>query len=174
MNIFLIGPMGAGKSSIGRQLAKELRLTFYDSDTEIETRTGIGIPWIFDVEGEAGFRKREERVIADLTKLHNIVLATGGGVVLSESNRQALAGAGKIIYLDVSLAQQLTRIERDRERRPLANTDDLPATLQRMQALRHPLYQMLADWTFNTDNLSVRTIVQAIIAKLQTVKMGDQ
>src|SRR5438270_798093 len=112
-NIFLVGPMGAGKSSVGKSLAKQLGLDFYDTDEEIEVRTGVDLAWIFDLEGEEGFRRREAAVVADLTKLSGVVLATGGGTVMTPENRTLLTARGAIVYLDVTLEHQHTRVVND-------------------------------------------------------------
>ena len=128
-NVFLIGPMGAGKSTIGRLLAKELKYPFKDSDREIEVRTGADIPWIFDVEGEEGFRQREEAMIAELVHEDGIVLATGGGVVMRPANRAALKSGGLVVYLCTSVEQQLQRTAKDRQR-PLLQTADPEAVLR--------------------------------------------
>jgi shikimate kinase len=135
-NIFLIGPMGAGKSSIGRYLAKELQFTFYDSDKEIETQAGVSIPWIFDVEGEMGFRKREERIMAELSAKSPIVLATGGGSILSSANRAVLAARGIVIYLTVSLQQQLERVSQTHDRPLLLHATDPAKVLADLQKQR--------------------------------------
>lgn len=161
-NIFLIGPMGAGKSTIGRTLAKELKLDFYDSDEEIEQRTGADISWIFDIEGEDGFRKREQRVIDELTQKQNIVLATGGGVVMTTENRTALAGRGTVIYLKTSLQQQFERTKRD-TKRPLLQTEDIESRLVDLQDERAPYYEELADISFETDKLTVKAVANNII-----------
>lgn len=161
-NIFLIGPMGAGKSTIGRTLAKELKLEFYDSDEVIEQRTGADISWIFDVEGEEGFRKRELKVIEELTQKSNIVLATGGGVVTSPENRNALAARGTVIYLKTSLQQQYERTKRD-TKRPLLQTDDLETRLEDLRQEREPHYEELADISFETDKLTVKAVANNII-----------
>lgn len=161
-NIFLIGPMGAGKSTIGRTLAKELKLEFYDSDEEIEERAGADISWIFDIEGEEGFRKREQRVIDELTRKNNIVLATGGGAVMTPENRTALAARGTVIYLKTSLEQQFERTRRD-TRRPLLQTDDLETRLQELREARDPLYEEIADISFETDKLTVKAVSNQII-----------
>jgi shikimate kinase len=166
-NIFLIGPMGAGKTSIGRQLAQNLRLDFYDSDEIIEQRTGADIPWIFDIEGEDGFRKREEEVIAELTKLRNIVLATGGGVIASPKNRQVLTDNGTIIYFKASIDGQIERTGRSKKR-PLSSEKTL--RIKKLQNLWNeyaPLYESLADFVYHTENSSVSLIVRDIIEKLQ-------
>nr|WP_188668255.1 shikimate kinase AroK [Legionella impletisoli] len=161
-NIFLIGPMGAGKSTIGRTLAKELKLEFYDTDEVIEERSGADISWIFDVEGEEGFRKREQKVIEELTQKNNIVLATGGGVVMSPENRNALAARGTVIYLKASLQQQFERTKRD-TKRPLLQTDDLEQRLETLKEEREPFYEELADVSFETDKLTVKAVANNII-----------
>lgn len=162
-NIFLIGPMGAGKSTIGRTLAKELKLEFYDSDEVIEERTGADISWIFDVEGEEGFRRREQKVIDELTQKTNIVLATGGGVIMTPENRNALAGRGVVIYLRTSLQQQYERTKRDSTKRPLLKTDDLEGRLEMLRDEREPFYEELADVSFETDKLTVKAVANNII-----------
>ena len=122
-NIFLIGPMGAGKSTIGRELADRLHLEFFDSDQEIERRTGADIAWVFDLEGEEGFRKREEGVIEDLSEKQGIVLATGGGSVISLQVRNRLSARGIVVYLETTIDKQVARTQRDR-RRPLLQTSE--------------------------------------------------
>ena len=166
LNIFLVGPMGAGKTTIGRQLAKALDKTFLDSDHEIETRTGADIPWIFDLEGEAGFRRRECQVIDELTRRKGIVLATGGGAVLAEENRRHLADRGVVVYLRTSVEQQLQRTARDRSR-PLLQTEDPRARLQELFVQRDPLYREIANIVVDTDNRSVRSTVNAILKQLR-------
>src|SRR3990167_5637819 len=143
-NIFLIGPMGAGKSTIGRALAKELKLEFYDSDEVIEQRAGANIAWIFDIEGEEGFRLREQKVIDELSQKTNIVLATGGGAVMTPENRNVLAARGTVIYLKTSIQQQHERTKRD-TKRPLLRTDNLEARLKELDQERAPYYDELAD-----------------------------
>jgi shikimate kinase len=164
-NIFLIGPMGAGKSTIGRALAKELKLEFFDTDEVIEERTGASVSWIFDVEGEDGFRRREQKVIEELTQKNNIVLATGGGVVTTPENRTALAGRGTVIYLKTSLAQQFERTKRD-TKRPLLQTPNLEGRLEDLRLEREPLYEELADVSFETDKLTVKAVANKIIKYL--------
>lgn len=168
-NIFLVGPMGAGKSTIGRTLAKELKLAFYDSDEVIEERAGASVAWIYDIEGEEGFRRREQRVIDELTQKHNIVLATGGGVVMTTENRNALAARGTVIYLKTSLQQQYERTKRD-TKRPQLQTKDLEARLELLRKEREPYYEELADMTFETDKLTVKAVANHIIKHLY----GDQ
>jgi shikimate kinase len=166
-NIFLVGPMGAGKTSIGRQLAETLGMDFVDSDHEIEARTGASIPWIFDVEGEAGFRKREQAVIDELTRRKNIVLATGGGAVLSPENRKHLQSRGTVIYLAASVDQLLERTRRDRNR-PLLQTEDPRARLEALMREREPLYKEVADIVLPTDHSNIRQSVNKIIKLLKS------
>ena len=164
-NLFLIGPMGAGKSTIGRALAKELKLDFYDSDEVIEQRTGASVAWIFDVEGEDGFKRREQKVIDELTQKTNVVLATGGSVVMTPENRNVLAARGTVIYLKTSLQQQYERTKRD-TKRPLLQTDDLEGRLISLQEERQHYYEELADVSFETDKLTVKAVATKIIKYL--------
>jgi shikimate kinase len=163
---FLVGPMGAGKSTIGRQLARCLKLKFIDSDREIEIRTGVDIPLIFELEGESGFRKRERKVIDELTARPGTILATGGGAVMDKLNRQRLASRGHVIYLHTSVEQQLRRTAHDRNR-PLLQTADPKQKLQELMALRDPLYREIADWVIETDGCRVRDVVQQIAHKIE-------
>jgi shikimate kinase len=165
-SLFLTGPMGAGKSTIGRQLSRQLRMTFYDSDREIENRTGVDIPLIFELEGEQGFRKRERLVIDELTSLPNIVLATGGGAILDADNRKHLAERGLVIYLHASVNQQLARTKHDRNR-PLLQTDNPRQRLEDLMQLRDPLYREIADLVIDTDGKRVMAVVNQIIRKLK-------
>ena len=165
-NLILVGPMGAGKSTIGRLLAKELHLPFKDSDKEIEVRTGADIPWIFDVEGEQGFREREQAVIADLCREDGLVLATGGGAVLRQKNREALRAGGRVVYLHASVEQQLERTARDRNR-PLLRTANPGQVLRDLLALRDPLYREIADVVIETDQRPPRMVVQEILTCLE-------
>ena len=164
-SVFLTGPMGAGKSTIGRQLSKQLKMAFHDSDHEIEQRTGVDIPLIFELEGEAGFRRRETAVIDELTRLPDIILATGGGAILDPVNRQHLGSRGRVIYLHASVDQQLKRTGKDRNR-PLLQTDDPRATLEELMAVRDPLYREIADLVVDTDGKRVRDVVRQIIQQL--------
>lgn len=168
-NIFLIGPMGAGKSSIGRDLARQLKLEFYDTDQEIESRTGADIPWIFDVEGEAGFRVRETKVIDELTQQAGIVLATGGGSIIASDNRNFLAARGVVVYLKASIEQQLKRTAKDKKR-PLLQTAQPRDVLEKLKEERESLYDSLADVSFETDGLTVRAVSMKIIKHI----MGEQ
>ena len=165
-SFFLTGPMGAGKSTIGRQLSKQLGLPFHDSDHEIEARTGVDIPLIFELEGEAGFRKRECIVIDDLTRLPGIVLATGGGAILDPANREHLNSRGQVIYLHASINQQLKRTRMDRNR-PLLQTKDPLARLEELMATRDPLYREIASLVIDTDGMRVRDVVNKIVQMLE-------
>ena len=162
-NIFLIGPMGAGKSTIGRHLADELHLEFFDSDQEIEKRTGADIAWIFDIE--EGFRAREETVINDLTDKQGIVLATGGGSVVSKAVRNRLSARGIVVYLQTTIDKQVARTQRDK-RRPLLQNDDPEAVLRRLAEERNPMYEDAADYVVDTDDQSARAVANQIIEKI--------
>ena len=164
-NIFLVGPMGAGKSTVGRQLAKALDMEFVDCDREIEQRTGVTIGVIFEVEGEEGFRKRETAMIEQLTERDGIVLATGGGVVLDEVNRSRLRARGFAIYLNAPIDLLLERTARDKQR-PLLQTDDPKAKLISLAAEREPLYQQVADMVVKTDRRTARHVVKEIVRRL--------
>ncbi len=165
-NIFLVGPMGAGKSTIGRELADKLHLEFYDSDQEIERRTGADIAWVFDLEGEEGFRKREESVIEDLSDLQGIVLATGGGSVISSQVRNRLSARGIVVYLETTIDKQVARTQRDR-RRPLLQTSEDPRTvLENLAVERNPLYEEIADVIVQTDDQSAKVVANKIVERL--------
>ncbi|GAP74289.1 Shikimate kinase 1 [Pseudoalteromonas sp. THAF3] len=158
--------MGAGKSTIGRHIADQLHLEFYDSDNEIERRTGADIAWVFDIEGEEGFRRREETVITDLTELQGIVLATGGGSVVSKEVRNKLSARGIVVYLETPIEKQVARTQRDK-RRPLLQTKEDPQdVLERLAEERNPLYQEVADFTVRTDEQSAKVVANQIIEKL--------
>lgn len=165
-NIFLIGPMGAGKTTIGRQLARELKKKFYDSDRVIEQHTGADIPLIFDLEGEEGFRKREEAVIDELTAMGDIVLATGGGAVLREQNRRHLSERGTCIYLYSDLSSLLERTRKDKNRPLLHGEEEPEVILKRLMQQRDPLYRKTADHIVDTGNNSIRGVIKAIIGCL--------
>ena len=171
-NIFLVGPMGAGKSAVGRQLARMLRRDFHDSDAEIEARTGVDIPFIFEKEGEAGFRRREREVIDALTALDGIVLATGGGAVLAPENREVLASRGLVVYLDASVDQQLERT-RLSNHRPLLDTPNPAERLAELMQERAPLYREIATLTVSTDGRMVREVAQEIRRSLAELHEGS-
>lgn len=164
-NIFLVGPMGAGKSTIGRHLADELHLEFYDSDQEIERRTGADIAWVFDLEGEEGFRVREENMINELSDKQGIVLATGGGSIISKAVRNRLSARGIVVYLQTTIDKQVARTQRDK-RRPLLQTDDPEQVLINLAEERNPLYEEVADYVIDTDDQSARAVASQIIDKI--------
>ena len=163
--------MGAGKTTIGRQLAKQLRRRFYDSDREIEKQTGVSIPLIFELEQEAGFRQRETTMIDKLTQRHNIVLATGGGAVLNSENRRFLKSRGHVIYLHAPIERLLERTSRD-QNRPLLQTADPRKTLEALMTIRDPLYREVADTIVETNDQPVRNVVSMIIEQLQKDTQG--
>ncbi|CAL4324332.1 Shikimate kinase 1 [Buchnera aphidicola (Periphyllus testudinaceus)] len=165
-NLFLVGPMGAGKSTVGRNLAKQLKMKFYDSDEEIEKRTGADINWVFDVEGEKGFRKRESRIIYELTHKKGIVLATGGGSVISSENRRCLTSYGIVIYLKITIQKQLIRTRKDKNRPLLHTKNSLEYTLKKLKNERNHFYKNISDIIINADNYSAQTIVKNIIKSL--------
>jgi shikimate kinase len=160
-NIFLIGPMGSGKSAVGRQLARILDAPFYDSDAEIERRTGVDIPFIFEKEGEAGFRQRERETIEALTQLEPLVLATGGGAILLPENRVHLAERGCVVYLHTSVEQQVNRVRHMRNR-PLLNDVDATGKLTELMTERAPLYMEIADLTVATDGRRIQSVAEEI------------
>lgn len=164
-NLILIGPMGAGKSTIGRLLAAELSREFYDSDHEIQARCGADIPWIFDVEGESGFRDRETQMIRELARHEGVVIATGGGAVLREENRRLLRESGTVIYLLTTVEQQLRRTAKDRNR-PLLQRGDREQLLRDMFSLRDPLYRATADVVVRTDRRGPRAVVNEIVRRV--------
>lgn len=166
--IFLIGPMGAGKSSIGRELARSLGYDFRDTDDYLRERTGVDIATIFDFEGEEGFRRREADAIATLTKLDRTVLATGGGTVTQEANRRLLTERGYVIYLRTSLDFQLARTRQSRHNRPMLDTPDPEKRLRELAEEREPWYRELADFIIDTDNQSVRQVMQRLATEFGT------
>jgi shikimate kinase len=168
-SVFLIGPMGSGKTAVGRALARSLGLAFHDSDAEIERRTGVDIPFIFEKEGEAGFRQREREAIEALTRLPHIVLATGGGAVLLPENRRCLAERGCVVYLETSVAQQADRVRRGRHR-PLLQRGDVAGRLRELMEVRSPLYGEIADITVPTDGRRVPAVAGQILRELAAVR----
>ena len=167
-NVFLVGPRGAGKSTIGRHLARVLGQRFVDADREIEARTGASISLIFDLEGEAGFRRRESAVIAELAAGEGLVVATGGGAVLDPGNRAALRQRGTVVYLHAPLEVLIRRTRRDRDR-PLLQTADPQASLERIVRDRDPLYREVADLVIETDHRSVPSVVSEVARRLSAL-----
>jgi shikimate kinase len=166
-NLVLVGPMGAGKSSIGRRLSERLGMHFVDADVAIEAATGASIPLIFEMEGEDGFRARERTVLAELCAHPDQVIATGGGAVLDPENRRVLAASGYVVYLRTGIERQLERLERDRHR-PLLRAPDRRARLEALAAPRNPLYEDVADMVYDSDHASVASAVDALCLQLAT------
>lgn len=165
-SIFLVGPMGAGKSTVGKLLAEKLHYQFVDSDHEIEARTGANIPMIFDIEGEAGFRAREASMIDELSQRESVVLATGGGVVETESNRQHLRSRGFVVYLKSPVEALIQRTKHDRNR-PLLQTENPAQVLRDLMQRREPWYTEMADLVVETEQVSVHKVVKKIIDGLE-------
>jgi shikimate kinase len=165
-NIVLVGPMGSGKTAVGRSIARHLGRPFYDSDAEIVRRTGVDIPYIFEREGEAGFREREREAIEALTGLKGIVLATGGGAILLAENRRLLAQRGCVVYLDTSVGQQAERVRHGRNR-PLLSNVDPAARLEELMAVRDPLYRSIADIVVATDGRRVKAVAEDIVRMIR-------
>jgi shikimate kinase len=165
-NVFLIGPMGSGKSAVGKQLARLLRAPFFDSDVEIERRTGVDISYIFEREGESGFREREREVIEELTRSSPLVLATGGGAVLAPQTRAALKSRGYVVYLETSVDQQAERV-RTGQNRPLLQAVNRAATLTALMQVREPLYREIADLIVSTDGRKVQVVAEQIVQALK-------
>ncbi len=167
-NIILIGPMGAGKTTIGRQIAKVFSYDFYDSDREIEERTGASIPLIFDLEGEEGFRKREQNIITYLCTKQHIVLATGGGAILRKTNNDSIKRSGIVVYLSADIDDLLERTAKDKNR-PLLQADDPKAILKKILVEREPIYRQLADIILTTNKMTVHTAVKELENKLNAI-----
>jgi len=168
-NIYLVGPMGSGKTTIGQRLARKLGLAFYDSDQEIEARTGASVNLIFDIEGEAGFRERERQVLAELTAQRGVLLATGGGTVVSPENRKLLGSTGIVVYLRTSVRQQLERLRRDRSR-PLLQTRNKEHKLKELAEQRDPLYEELADLVFPSRSRNIDSAVDQILEAIRAFR----
>jgi shikimate kinase len=168
-NIYLVGPMGAGKTTVGRRIAELKGMHFVDSDHEVEKRTGVDISFIFDMEGEEGFRKREREMIAKLSEHTNTVMATGGGAVLDAGTRDLLSARGVVVYLETSLEQQLARTHKSSNRPMLADSEDLETTLARLMEERGPLYRAIADITVTTGDQQARRLAREIVEQLETI-----
>lgn len=166
-NLFLIGPMGAGKTTIGRRVAAHLQLPFHDLDQIVEAQTGATIPLIFELEGEPGFRRRECATLAEMAALEGIVLATGGGAVLDAGNRELLAARGFVVYLETAVDTQLARLARDRKR-PLLAAPDRRERLLQMAQLRNPLYTGIADLTLRSGHEQASQVAAALAQRLRT------
>jgi shikimate kinase len=164
--LFLVGPMGAGKTTIGKLLADELDLEFVDVDREIESRSGVDIPWIFDREGEAGFRLRETAALRELSALDRVLISTGGGAVLAPENRALMRESGTVIYLHTSVEEQVRRTSRDRKR-PLLQNDDPAAVLERLMAVRESLYREVAAIVVETDGRGPKVVAQDLAERLR-------
>ena len=171
-NVFLIGPMGSGKTAVGKQLARLLDAPFYDSDAEIERRTGVDISFIFEKEGEAGFRQRERETIEALTQMEPVVLATGGGAILLPENRQCLAKRGAVVYLEASVEQQVNRVRHARHRPLLVNVDP-EIKLRQLMSERAALYTEIADMTVATDGRKVQSVAEEIVRGLKLTPVGS-
>ena len=154
--------MGSGKSTVGKIISSELFLNFFDSDEEIEARTGASIDWIFDLEGEEGFRKRESKILEEMVQKNSIVLSTGGGIILSESNRELLSSRGTVFYLATPIAVQLERTSKDKDR-PLLKNGDPGQILEELHTARESLYESVADYIVNTDGKSSQEVSAEII-----------
>ena len=171
INVYLVGPMGAGKTTIGKMLAEELNANFVDTDKEVEQRAGADIPWIFDVEGEAGFRAREAKVLEDLSSEHGLVISTGGGIVLSSDNRKIIK-KGTCIYLKAELDQLVSRVGKDKKR-PLLQIDNPKNVLAEILSIREPLYKEVATWTINTDVRPPRHVVREITRLIKSLVINS-
>jgi len=166
-NIILIGPMGAGKSSIGKRLAKKLNRKFYDCDKVLENRTGVAISTIFELEGEDGFRQRETKILEELVQLENYIIATGGGAVSHDANIHLINSHGITVYLKASVNSQIKRTRHDKKR-PLLQTKDRHATLEKLAKQRNPIYEQLANITIDTDSQSISASIEEITSKLNS------
>ena len=162
MNIFIVGPMGSGKTTVGKIVANELFLEFFDTDATIEEKTGVTIDWIFDIEGEAGFRKRETLVLKELVSSNSIVLATGGGIVIESENRELLASRGTVFYLHTPLETQISRTSKDKDR-PLLKDGDPESILTKLNTEREHLYKEVSDHAIQTSDKSSQEVADKII-----------
>ena len=163
MNIFIVGPMGSGKSTVGKIISDEMFLSFFDTDEEIESRTGASIDWIFDLEGEAGFRKRESDILNEMVEKNSIVLSTGGGIILSEDNRELLSSRGTVFYLSTPILTQVERTAKDKDR-PLLKDGNPEEILTKLHNEREALYEMVSDHVVDTENKSSNQVASEIIS----------
>lgn len=166
-NLYLVGPMGVGKTTIGRLIAQKLGKVFIDLDDELELRSGASIPWIFDVEGEEGFRRREAELLGELAAERNVVLSTGGGVVLSAANRELLKSTGFVVFLNASVEELYQRTLKDRKR-PLLQVPDRRKVIERLKQDRDPLYREAAHLVFDVGRRNSRHVTEALLQKLRT------
>ncbi len=166
MNIFIVGPMGSGKSTVGKIVSSELFLSFYDTDDEIENRTGASIDWIFDLEGESGFRKRESKILEEMAQKNSIVMSTGGGIILSDKNRDLLSSRGTVFYLATPIEVQLERTSKDKDR-PLLKDGDPRKVLEKLHEDRIELYEEVSDYIVNTENKTSQEVAKEIIKNVK-------
>ena len=162
MNIFIVGPMGSGKSTVGKIISNELFLDFFDTDDEIEKRTGASIDWIFDLEGEEGFRKRESEILSEMAQKNSIVLSTGGGIILDSSNRELLSSRGTVFYLSTPISIQVERTANDKDR-PLLKNGNPSEILSKLHEERKGLYESVSDHVVETDNKSSQEVASQIV-----------
>jgi len=163
MNIFIVGPMGSGKSTVGKIISDEMFLNFFDTDEEIESRTGASIDWIFDLEGEDGFRKRESDILNEMVEKNSIVLSTGGGIILSDNNRELLSSRGTVFYLSTPILTQVERTAKDKDR-PLLKDGDPEEILTKLHNEREALYEIVSDHVVDTENKSSKEVASEIIS----------
>jgi len=166
-NIYIIGPMGVGKSSFGSRLAKRLKREFIDTDHEVSSRSGVDLSWIFAQEGEEGFRNRETQLITELSEQQNLVVSTGGGSIVKAANRKIIKATGSVIYLTIDFEEQFARATRRTDTRPLLETDDQRAQLLKLNAEREKWYQQLANFTFRTDQMPIHRLVAQVLDSLE-------
>ncbi len=171
--IFLIGPMGSGKTTIGRQLARRLGMDFLDLDLELQDRCGVEVSVIFDIEGESGFRQRESALLDELTRRDDLVLATGGGSVLDEANRRMLTERGLVVYLQTSVDQQLRRLERDKQR-PLLQAPDRRRRLRELAEKRNPIYESCADVVIRSSGISPGAMAAVVTRRIRDYRRQAQ
>ena len=163
MNIFIVGPMGSGKSTVGKIISDEMFLNFFDTDEEIESRTGASIDWIFDLEGEEGFRGRESDILDEMVKKNSIVLSTGGGIILSDDNRELLSSRGTVFYLSTPISVQVERTAKDKDR-PLLKNGDPEEILTKLHKERKALYEEVSDHIVETENKSSKEVAAEIVS----------